>query len=102
MSKRGAHAPKYLLTADKGFGTFEEVYGPENLADAEDWTMANDDNPGVRLITAAPEVPGVLQALPELNKRGVAYSIGHRQVSHVSCRPTVNLAFLSTASPTLK
>ena len=93
MSKRGAHAPKYLLTADKGFGTFEEVYGPENIVDAEDWLMTSDDNPGVRLITAAPEVPGVLQALPELNKRGITYSIGHRQVSCHLCTHSAKSSF---------
>lgn len=78
LTKRGAHAPAHLLEASSGFQSFEEVYGPENLVEAEDWTMSEDQIPAVRLITAAPEVPGVMGALGELNKRGISFSIGHR------------------------
>jgi len=81
LTKRGAHAPAYLLAASSGFRSFEEVYGSENLVEAEDWMMSADQIPAVRLITAAPEVPGVMEALSELNKRGVAFSIGHSVAS---------------------
>jgi N-acetylglucosamine-6-phosphate deacetylase len=81
LTKRGAHAPTYLLAASSGFQSFEEVYGPENLVEAEDWTMSADQSPAIRLITAAPEVPGVMGALGELNKRGIIFSIGHRFVA---------------------
>ena len=43
--------------------------------------MTGDRNPAVRLITAAPEIPGVMDALDELTKKGVAFSIGHRFVA---------------------
>jgi len=76
LTKRGAHAPAYLLPALEGFKTFEDVYGPENLVDKEDWDMSS--NPAVRLITAAPEVPGVMDAMAELNRRHILFSIGHR------------------------
>lgn len=33
---------------------------------------------GVRIITAAPEVEGVMEAVNELAKRNVVFSIGHR------------------------
>lgn len=33
---------------------------------------------GVRMITAAPEIDGVMNAISELSKRGVIISIGHR------------------------
>ncbi|KAK0486935.1 carbohydrate esterase family 9 protein [Armillaria luteobubalina] len=79
MAKRGAHAPSFLLRATDGFRSFEELYGAANLADTEDWLMA--DAVGVRIITAAPEIEGVMHAVPELDKRGVIYSIGHRRVS---------------------
>ncbi|KAK0453610.1 carbohydrate esterase family 9 protein [Armillaria borealis] len=75
MAKRGAHAPSFLLSAKDGFRSFEELYGAVNLADSEDWLMA--DAVGVRIITAAPEIEGVMQAVSELDKRGVVYSIGH-------------------------
>lgn len=83
MAKRGAHAPPYLLTAPQGFKTFEEVYGVDNMADTEDWLMNVDggESVGVRLITAAPEIEGVMSALGELSKRGVVFSIGHRCIS---------------------
>jgi N-acetylglucosamine-6-phosphate deacetylase len=81
LTKRGAHSSAHLLAAPSGFQSFEEVYGPENLVEAEDWTMSTDQSPAVRLITAAPEVPGVMAALDELNKRGIVFSIGHRSVA---------------------
>ena len=66
------------MEAPSGFQSLEEVYGPENLVESEDWTMSADQDPAVRLITAAPEVPGIMGAISELNRRGVAFSIGHR------------------------
>ncbi|KAF8653304.1 hypothetical protein AX16_004004 [Volvariella volvacea WC 439] len=77
FNKRGAHAPPYLLTAEQGVKTFEDVYGADNLADVEDWLMSDGQEVGVRMITAAPEVPGVMGAIGNLTKRGVVFSIGH-------------------------
>jgi N-acetylglucosamine-6-phosphate deacetylase len=79
MAKRGAHAPPFIITAPEGFKTFEDVYGAENLADSEDWLMGvnGTDSLGVRMITAAPEIEGVMPAVGELSKRGVVFSIGH-------------------------
>ncbi|KAF9268588.1 Metallo-dependent hydrolase [Marasmius fiardii PR-910] len=75
MAKRGAHTPSFLINAQEGFKTFEDVYGAENLVEDEDWLMSDDV--GVRMITAAPEVTGVMDAIEILTKRGVAFSIGH-------------------------
>jgi N-acetylglucosamine-6-phosphate deacetylase len=36
---------------------------------------------GVRMITAAPEVEGVMEAIGALSKRGLVFSIGHRFIS---------------------
>ena len=82
MAKRGAHAPPFLLPAPEGFKSFENLYGADSLADPEDWLM-NDgvvelESVGVRIITAAPEVEGVMEAVNELAKRNVVFSIGHR------------------------
>lgn len=76
MAKRGAHAPPFLLTAPKGVSTFEDVYGVPNLAHAEDWLM--DGGVGVRIITAAPEIEGVMDAIKDLTAQGIVFSIGHR------------------------
>jgi N-acetylglucosamine-6-phosphate deacetylase len=77
--KRGAHASPFLLSAPQGTATFEDVYGAENLVDKEDWLMASEGQAvGVRMITAAPEIDGVMNAIIELTKRGVVFSIGHR------------------------
>lgn len=82
MAKRGAHNPSLVIPATGGLKTFEEVYGAENMAFAEDWFMSDSAEEtgrvGVRIITAAPEVDGVLDAVYELTKRGIIYSIGHR------------------------
>ncbi|CCM05876.1 uncharacterized protein FIBRA_08113 [Fibroporia radiculosa] len=80
LAKRGAHAPQFLVPAHERFASFEAVYGTDNLADQEDWLMAEGsdvDSVGVRIITAAPEIDGVMPAVDELVKRGVVFSIGH-------------------------
>lgn len=89
--KRGAHAEPFLLTAPSGWASVEEVYGERNLCVREDWDMqgattggvgggarAEGNTGGVRIITLAPEVDGVMDVIAELNKRGVVVSIGHR------------------------
>ncbi|KIM82614.1 carbohydrate esterase family 9 protein [Piloderma croceum F 1598] len=79
FAKRGAHAPPFLLTAPEGYKSVEKLYGAENLADAEDWLMNQGvlNEVGVRIITAAPEVEGVMESVSELTKRGIVFSIGH-------------------------
>ncbi|OBZ65838.1 putative N-acetylglucosamine-6-phosphate deacetylase [Grifola frondosa] len=81
LAKRGAHAPQFLVPATERFKSFEQVYGAENLVEKEDWLMAGDgateDVVGVRVITAAPEVDGVMAAVEEVVKRGIIFSIGH-------------------------
>ncbi|KAL1672244.1 Metallo-dependent hydrolase [Schizophyllum commune] len=82
-AKRGAHAPSFLQPAPNGLESFKEVYGAENLADAEDWLMTGDHERGlgVRVITAAPEVEGVMSTITPLSKSGVVFSIGHSLAS---------------------
>ncbi|KAG6857184.1 hypothetical protein H0H87_008249 [Tephrocybe sp. NHM501043] len=80
-AKRGAHAPPFLLSAPEGTKTFEDIYGERNLAESEDWLMGSGGNAGVRMITAAPEIDGVMNAIGELTKKGVVFSIGHSAAS---------------------
>ena len=70
FAKRGAHEPQFLLAAKEDIKSFEEVYGADNLAVNEDWLMG-DEHVGVRVITAAPEVDGVMTSIDELTRRGV-------------------------------
>lgn len=66
------------MTAPDGFKSFENLYGADNLVESEDWLMEGGDGSGVRIITAAPEITGVMDAVGQLTKRGVIFSIGHR------------------------
>lgn len=77
LAKRGAHAPPLIVSAPDGFNSFESTYGPENLVEKEDWLMG-DDAVGARIITAAPEVEGVMEAISKASKRGICFNIGHR------------------------
>lgn len=53
--------------------SFEDVYGAENLK-----PQSTDGSEGVRIITAAPEVEGVMDSIDPLAQRGVIFSVGHR------------------------
>ncbi|EST07677.1 Metal-dependent hydrolase, composite domain protein [Kalmanozyma brasiliensis GHG001] len=68
--KKGAHCSSLIRDAPEGVRTLEEVYG----AGVDGLDMPN---PAVKLLTLAPEVEGILPAIPELVKRGVTVSIGH-------------------------
>ena len=46
----------------------------------EDWVMDENASVGVRIITAAPEISGVLDAIRDFVQRGIVFSIGHRYV----------------------
>ncbi len=57
--RRGAHPPEHLRAPD--------------LDEAADWSPAT----GVRLVTLAPELPGALDLIAALTRRGVVVSLGH-------------------------
>lgn len=65
--RRGAHNTEFLLTATTNppIDSFNQVYG-EGL-----------DQPGVKMITAAPDIAGVMDCIENLTQRGVTFSIGH-------------------------
>jgi N-acetylglucosamine-6-phosphate deacetylase len=59
------------------------VYGEENLIEAERWlppaAESDTSSPiGIRIITAAPEIHGVMDAIPDLTARGIIFAVGHR------------------------
>ncbi|ORY85960.1 hypothetical protein BCR35DRAFT_277635 [Leucosporidium creatinivorum] len=64
--KKGAHEESFLLDASQGIKSWEEVYGAAAL-----------DQEGVKIVTAAPDVEGVLECIKPAVERGVTVSIGH-------------------------
>jgi N-acetylglucosamine-6-phosphate deacetylase len=62
------------------------LYGAENLVHGEDWLAKHrmpsgeGERVGVRMITAAPEIEGVMESVSELTRRNIIFSIGHRSV----------------------
>ncbi|SPO21911.1 related to N-acetylglucosamine-6-phosphate deacetylase (NagA), putative [Ustilago trichophora] len=68
--KKGAHCSSLIRTAPNSTSDLDSVYGtgPEGL---------DMPHPAVKLLTLAPEVQGILAAIPDLVKRGVTVSIGH-------------------------
>jgi N-acetylglucosamine-6-phosphate deacetylase len=64
LGKKGAHNPAYLRQPD--------------LKQIDHWTVEN----GVRLVTLAPELPGALEMIKELRRRGIVVSAGHSLASY--------------------
>ena len=70
-SRKGAHAPPFLLSAPNGLSSIEAVY--DSAA-----TQLSTPNSGIKLLTLAPDVDGVSAAIKELTKLpDVIVSIGH-------------------------
>ncbi|CAE6494007.1 unnamed protein product [Rhizoctonia solani] len=67
-AKRGAHTQSLLLSAPDGISSLEDVYGA---------TALEKHVGGVRIVTAAPEIEGILSSVAQLAERGVVVSIGH-------------------------
>jgi N-acetylglucosamine-6-phosphate deacetylase len=63
-AKKGAHNPKYLRMPDR--------------REVADWSPST----GVRLVTIAPELPGALDVITDLSRRGVLVSAGHSMATY--------------------
>lgn len=63
--KKGCHPVKTLTCVKRGFKDVEQMYGKENVAK------------NIAIITAAPEVEGVLDVIQEMKTAGIVYSVGH-------------------------
>jgi len=79
MNKRGAHSPPLIIPASEGYKSFEAIFQPENLVATEDW-LTGAGSVGARIITAAPEVEGVMESIERVVKMGICFNIGHRFV----------------------
>ncbi|KAJ1945982.1 N-acetyl-glucosamine-6-phosphate deacetylase [Linderina pennispora] len=73
--KKGAHELACLRAAPRGLADFDQCYGLENL------------RRHVAYITVAPEMPGVLETIPELIREcNVGISMGHTTASGETAR----------------
>lgn len=68
--KKGCHPTETFVDAQKGADKIDEVYGGDNLLNH------------VTIVTAAPEIPGVLDIIPYLRQKNVVYSIGHTNTDY--------------------
>ncbi|ORZ17809.1 n-acetylglucosamine-6-phosphate deacetylase [Absidia repens] len=67
QEKKGAHDVDVIRSAPNGIADFDDAYGPELKRGSD----------AVCIMTVAPEIDGVLDAMPELIKRGITVSLGH-------------------------
>ncbi|ORX93959.1 hypothetical protein K493DRAFT_315720 [Basidiobolus meristosporus CBS 931.73] len=65
-SKFGAHEVQTLRTAPNGVADLFDCYA-----------IKHGETSNIAIITVAPEVEGVMEAIPELVKEGIVVSIGH-------------------------
>lgn len=75
-SKNGIHSPEVLQEAPSGFASIEACYGLENLP-----YLGSGLRSPITMITAAPEVPGISAAIPQITQRGIKFSIGHTEAT---------------------
>lgn len=68
--KKGCHPVETFVDAKGGKAKLEAIYGGEG----------NLDN--VCIITAAPEIPGILELIPAIKDSGCVFSIGHTMADH--------------------
>ena len=70
MAKGGTHKPTYILSAPDGIELFEGVYGSTSLKHSSPMET-------VRIITAAPEIPNVLDVITPLPDKDITVGINH-------------------------
>ncbi|KAK6441735.1 N-acetyl-glucosamine-6-phosphate deacetylase [Oleoguttula sp. CCFEE 5521] len=76
-TKCGIHSPSVLRTAPNGLSDLESCYGPKNLSFQEP-----DTRSPITMITLAPELPGLMSAIPILTSHGIKVSIGHTEATY--------------------
>ncbi|KAK6420972.1 N-acetyl-glucosamine-6-phosphate deacetylase [Oleoguttula sp. CCFEE 5521] len=88
-TKCGIHSPSVLRNAPNGLSDIDTCYGPENLSFQED-----DARSPITMITLAPELPGLMSAIPALTSRGIRVSVGHTEATY--SQTTLALQFGAT------
>ncbi|KAI9018772.1 hypothetical protein CLU79DRAFT_760326 [Phycomyces nitens] len=67
VEKKGAHKQSVFRDAKEGIAAFDSAYGSELLK----------GNEAVAIMTVAPEIEGVSDAIPDIVQRGIIVAIGH-------------------------
>lgn len=71
--KRGIHSPAVFRTVSSGgFSDLEECYGSNDLKG-----LSSSIPPAIKIITGAPELPGMMSVIEECKHRNIVFSIGH-------------------------
>ncbi|EGV65033.1 hypothetical protein CANTEDRAFT_113350 [Yamadazyma tenuis ATCC 10573] len=70
LIKKGCHPTETFVDAKEGSSKLDQVYGADNLLE------------NVCIVTAAPEIDGVLDVIPYLRSKNVIYSIGHTNADY--------------------
>ncbi|KAF9439197.1 putative N-acetylglucosamine-6-phosphate deacetylase [Entomortierella beljakovae] len=77
-ARHGAHELKVLqASANNGYMDFKDVYGFECDTPEAQRILSDEDLAGVKIVTCAPELEGVMDSIPDLVKAGITISIGH-------------------------
>lgn len=75
-TKNGIHNAEVLIEATT-FADLEACYGADNLRPADP-----HQPPNIKKITAAPEIAGMTDLIPEITSRGIVFSIGHTEATY--------------------
>lgn len=65
LKKKGCHPIETFVDAHEGDKLLFDVYGEHNLLE------------NVRIVTAAPEIPGVLDIIPAMKAKNITFAVGH-------------------------
>lgn len=82
-AKKGCHPPEALQPA-AGIQMVNSVYGGTDNNDDQDWLR------NVCIVTAAPEIPGVMQLIHAFTSRGITFAIGHTEAHQSTARKAVD------------
>ncbi|KAF9557823.1 hypothetical protein EC968_007425 [Mortierella alpina] len=77
----GAHELKVLqASAKNGYKDFKDVYGFEGATPEAQKILTEEHLNSVKIITCAPELEGIMEAIPDLVKAGITVSVAEEAV----------------------